>query len=72
MNKTKFKFVVLIEYAWILMAVFCLIVGIYYHGKIGISKVWLIYSMSVVSVGMFGVRRMQRKNLEKRNRRNLN
>ncbi|MDD3740453.1 MAG: hypothetical protein PHH30_04360 [Bacteroidales bacterium] len=71
MNKTKFKFVVLIEYAWLVMAAFCLIVGIYYQSKIGLSKVWLIYSMSVVSVGMFGVRRMQRKNLEKRNRRKI-
>ena len=69
MNKPKFF--VIIEYAWILMAVFCLIVGIYYHNKIGISKVWLIYSMSAVSLGMFGVRRMQRKNLEKRKNRNL-
>ena len=72
MNKTRFKFIVLIEYAWILMAVFCLIIGIYYHSKIGLSKVWLIYSMSAVSLGMFGVRRMQRKNLERKNRRNSN
>lgn len=72
MNRPKFKFIVLIEYAWILMAVFCLIIGIYYHGKIGLNKVWLIYAMSAVSLGMFGVRRIQRKNLERRNRRNSN
>ncbi|HOZ29287.1 MAG TPA: hypothetical protein PLL66_00050 [Bacteroidales bacterium] len=72
MNKTKFKFTILIEYAWILMAVFCLIIGIYYHSKIGLNNVWLIYALSVVSIGMFGVRRIQRKNLEKRNRRNSN
>lgn len=64
MNKDKF--IIVIEYAWILMAVFCLIAGIYYHNKIGLNRAWMIYSMSVISLGMFGVRRMQRKNAEKR------
>ncbi len=67
MNKKIFF--VIIEYAWILMAVFCLIMGIYYHMKIGIEKAWLIYGLSVISLGMFGVRRMQRKNNEKRHNR---
>jgi hypothetical protein len=67
MNKDKF--IIVIEYAWILMAVFCLIAGIYYHSKIGISRAWMIYAMSVISLGMFGVRRMQRKNAAKRQNR---
>jgi hypothetical protein len=68
MNKDKF--IVIIEYAWILMAVFCLAAGIYYNIKIGIDKAWMIYSMSAISIGMFAVRRMQRKNLEKKQKRN--
>jgi hypothetical protein len=67
MNKKNFF--VIIEFAWILMALFCLGMGIYYHIKIGIDKAWLIYSLSVISLGMFGVRRMQRKNNEKRHNR---
>lgn len=66
MNKDKF--IIIIEYAWILMAVFCLVAGIYFNIKIGIQHAWLIYAMCVVSIGMFGVRRMQRKNLQKRNK----
>ena len=67
MNKDKL--IIIIEYAWILMAVFCLVAGIYFHIKIGISNAWLVYALCVVSIGMFGVRRMQRKNLEKRKKR---
>ncbi len=52
------------------MAIFCLAMGIYYNIKIGISKAWMIYSLGVISLGMFAVRRMQRKNNEnRRNRR---
>lgn len=68
--KIKKNFFVIIEFAWILMAIFCLAMGIYYNIKIGISKAWMIYSLGVISLGMFAVRRMQRKNNEnRRNRR---
>lgn len=67
MNKEKFLIVV--EYAWLLMALFCLGIGVYYHLKIGIDKIWLIYLLGAISVGMFFVRRQQRKNIEKRKNR---
>ena len=66
----KKNFFVIIEIAWIVMAIFCLGMGIYYNIKIGISKAWMIYSLSVISLGMFGVRRMQRKNAEKKHNKN--
>ncbi|MDD4150332.1 MAG: hypothetical protein PHE33_09905 [Bacteroidales bacterium] len=66
----KKNFFVIIEVAWILMAMFCLGMGIYYNLKIGINKAWMLYSLSVISLGMFAVRRMQRINNEKRNNRN--
>ena len=66
----KKNFFVIIEVAWILMAMFCLGMGIYYNLKIGINKAWMLYSLSAISLGMFAVRRMQRKNNEKRNNRN--
>jgi hypothetical protein len=68
MNKKNF--IIIIEYAWVLMAVFCIGMGIYYQIKIGIDKAWLIYGLAFVSLGMFGVRRMQRKNSGKRHNRN--
>lgn len=68
MNKEKI--IIIIEYAWILMAVFCLVAGIYFHVKAGISSAWMVYAFSVISLGMFGVRRTQRKNMEKRKNRN--
>ncbi|PLX06790.1 MAG: hypothetical protein C0596_13885 [Marinilabiliales bacterium] len=65
MNKKNFF--VIIEYAWIVMAAFCLGMGIYYQVKVGADKAaYMIYALSVISLGMFGVRRMQRKNNEKR------
>lgn len=67
MNKRKFQ--IAIEIAWVIMAVFILIIGIYYQIKIGIGKVWLMYALSFISMCMFFVRRMQRKNIEKRNNR---
>ncbi|MDD2633983.1 MAG: hypothetical protein PHW82_00625 [Bacteroidales bacterium] len=67
--KNKRNFFVIIEYAWILMAIFCLAMGIYYNIKIGIGKAWMIYLLGVISMGMFAVRRMQRKNNEKRHKR---
>ncbi len=67
MNKKKLF--VAIEFAWILMAIFCIIMAIYYHTKVGADKVWLMYGMGIICIGMFGVRRMQRKNNEKRERR---
>ncbi|MDD2385663.1 MAG: hypothetical protein PHP52_02650 [Bacteroidales bacterium] len=67
--KIKKNFFVIIEFAWILMAIFCLGMGIYYNVKIGIHKAWIIYSLGVISLGMFGARRMQRKNNENRQNR---
>lgn len=69
MNNRIFKIVV--EVLWIVMAIFCLCIGIYYHTRINTGHVWLFYALSVVSLGMFAVRFMQRRNEEKRNRRNL-
>jgi uncharacterized membrane protein len=67
MNKKIFAKI--IEFAWIAMGVFCLIMGFYYTSKIGAQNAWLIFAMAAISIGMFFVRRMQRKNLEKKNNR---
>jgi hypothetical protein len=58
-----------IEYTWIGMALFCLIMGIVYQSKIGIDKAWLFYGFAAMSLGMFFMRRMQRRNNEKRQNR---
>ncbi len=60
--------IIIIEYMWIAMAVFCVIMGIYYSSKAASGNVWIIYLMALISLGMFFVRRMQRKNQEKRNK----
>lgn len=70
MNKKIF--IIIIEYSWLVMAVFCAITGIYYQTRIGVSNAWLLYAMSLLSVGMFVVRRMQRKNQEKKQDRSNN
>lgn len=68
MNKKKLNgFFIVVEIAWIVMAVFCLVAGVYYHAKIGIANAWLIYMLSVICIGMFLVRRQQRKNSQRRN-----
>lgn len=67
---SKKNIFVFIEYAWVLMAAFCLGMAIYYHVKIGVDKAWLIYGLSIISLGMFAVRRTQRRNNEKRRNRN--
>lgn len=69
MNTKNRKFLIIIEWLWLIMAVFCLIVGIYYHLKIGLANSWIIYMLSIISLGMFFMRRMQRKNMEKRQNR---
>lgn len=70
MNKHTNKILIIIEWAWIVMAVFCIIAGIYYQIKIGVANSWLIYLLAVISLGMYFVRRMQRKNIEKRQNHN--
>ncbi|MDR2010447.1 MAG: hypothetical protein LBQ22_08190 [Bacteroidales bacterium] len=65
MNKKIFQIVV--EIAWVIMAIFCLAVGIYYHIKFGTNMmIWLMYALSVISTGMFLIRHFQRKNIQKR------
>ena len=66
MNKKIF--IIIIEYAWIAMGLFCLIIAIRYTNNLGTDNVWLMYLLAVISFGMFVVRRMQRKNAEKRKR----
>ena len=52
------------------MAIFCVAAGLYYQNKLGGSvNVWIFYAMAVLSVGMFIMRFMQRRNEEKRDRR---
>jgi hypothetical protein len=65
----KEKLSIVIELAWLLMAAFCIIAGIIYQSKIGFDKVWLFYVLGVISIGMFFVRRQQRKNTQKRKNR---
>ncbi len=60
---------VVVEYIWIVMAAFCLGMGIYYQIEIGTGKVWLFYGLAVVSAGMFAVRRQQRINADRKNKR---
>lgn len=50
------------------MGVFCIIMGVKYTNSVGINNAWLIFFLAAISFGMFVVRRMQRKNAEKRNR----
>lgn len=64
-NKIFVKFV---EYMWLVMAAFCIIMGIRYTMSVGFDNAWLIFFLALISLGMFVVRRMQRKNAEKRNR----
>lgn len=65
MNK---KLAIVIECLWIVLAVFSLGVAIYYHVTAAIKQVWLLYCLAAIALGMFAVRRMQRKNNEKRQR----
>lgn len=68
MNSKKIVMIV-IEYLYIATAVFCVAVGIYYHIQTGFGKSWMFYGMGAISLGMFGVRRLQRKNAERREKR---
>lgn len=52
------------------MGVFCLGAGIYYQTKYDeVPNVWIFYAMAIISVGMFIMRFMQRRNEEKREKR---
>lgn len=66
MNKKIFA--IIIEFAWIAMSIFCLVTAFFYTKKVGMQNAWLIYVFAFISLGMFFVRRMQRKNQEKRNK----
>jgi hypothetical protein len=69
MNSKKI-FRIVVECLWVVMAVFCLAAGIYYQTKYdSVSNVWIFYAMAVISVGMFIMRFMQRRNEERRERR---
>ena len=50
------------------MSIFCLVTAFFYTKKVGMQNAWLIYVFAFISLGMFFVRRMQRKNQEKRNK----
>ncbi|HOE04749.1 MAG TPA: hypothetical protein PLZ52_05995 [Bacteroidales bacterium] len=63
------KVPVIIEYAWIGMAVFCLVLGIIKTGELGIKLSAMFYLLSFISLAMFFMRRMNRKNIERRNKR---
>ena len=68
MNNKIFRIV--IEILWLLMAVFCLGSGIYYHVKYdSLSNVWVFYVMAVICVGMFAMRFTQRRNESRREKR---
>lgn len=58
----------IIEYAWLVMSVFCLVMGVIYINSKGGNLAWIIFLLAIISFGMFFVRRLQRKNLEKRKR----
>lgn len=65
-NKLFFK---IIELAWVVMGVFCTVMGFYYLSKTDSGTyAWLIFLLALISFGMFFVRRLQRKNFEKRNK----
>ncbi|HNY43542.1 MAG: hypothetical protein QM212_05360 [Bacteroidota bacterium] len=66
MNKNRRIVMIVIEVLYIITAMFCVGVGIYYHIKHGFDKSWLFYGIGIISLGMFGVRRIQRRNLERR------
>jgi len=67
---SKRTFRIVIECLWLVMAVFCVIAGLYYQNKLGgIVNIWIFYAMAALSVGMFIMRFMQRRNEEKRERR---
>lgn len=68
MNSKKIVMIV-IEYMYLATAAFCIGVGIYYHFEVGFEKSWMFYGIGIISIGMFGVRRLQRKNAERRENR---
>ncbi len=69
MNKNKI-FKIVVEVLWLVMGAFCLGAGIYYQTKYDeVPNVWIFYAMAIISVGMFIMRFMQRRNEEKREKR---
>ena len=69
MNKSKRIVMIIIEYLYIATAAFCIGVGVYYHIKYGFDKSWMFYGIGIISAGMFGVRLLQRKKMERRENR---
>lgn len=63
------KLPIIIEYAWIGMSIFCLVLGIIKTGEIGIKLSAMFYLLAFISLAMFFMRRMNRKNQERRNKR---
>ncbi len=65
MNSKKIVMII-IEYLYLATGAFCIGVGFYYQAKYGFMKSWMFFGIGLISIGMFGVRRLQRKNMEKR------
>ncbi len=66
--RNKKIFYLIIEYAWLVMSLFCIVMGFIYINSRGGNLAWIIFLLAIISFGMFFVRRLQRKNFEKRNR----
>ncbi|NLA23469.1 MAG: hypothetical protein GX879_00730 [Bacteroidales bacterium] len=61
------KITIIVEYTWLAMAAFCLVVGIIKTMEWGIKYSSMFYIMAFICVAMFVFRRLNRKNLERRN-----
>jgi len=70
MNNSLFQnnkiFQIIIEIAWLVVAVMCIVAGTYLLIKLDFSvhkwRIIICYILGIVSIGMSYIRRMQRKN----------
>ncbi len=62
MMKNSSKIVLVIEYAYLLTAVFCIVVGVIKTPAMGIEFAWVFYLLAFISMAMFLMKRLGRKN----------
>jgi ABC-type cobalamin transport system permease subunit len=64
MNKKIFN--IIIEIAYILMGIFCVVIGLTRKSELSSQFVWVFYALGIICFAMFAVRFFTRKNQEKR------
>lgn len=66
MNKKRFN--IIIEIAYILMGIFCIVAGLTRTSEVSSQFVWVFYALGIICFAIFAVRFISRRNMEKRNR----